>query len=246
MIDDLSLTLGHSKKEMETIWGKTKDIGQVKRWSNNEDLDKNFELAEEAFIASAIIRGRFHQLVAIENGIPYQYHPIRKHIVLKSKKEDRYKFSASMKYLMEILINSAWVEKHPIDRISLWANNIAKISSARRVGRLQSLLDQQNELDDEDALNLAFRAAKELKLRIYSQKMVDKLNVSMIAGSFLAGGITNNPWVGGGLGALSLINYFIEKDKTIGQRISEEITLRDRPLRDLAKAQPGCLDLYED
>ena len=44
---------------METIWGKTKDIGQVKRWSNNEDLDKNFELAEEFFESSIRLNDDF-------------------------------------------------------------------------------------------------------------------------------------------------------------------------------------------
>lgn len=246
MIDDLSVALGHSKTEMETVWKRTKDIIQVKKWSRDEDLDKCFEIAEEAFIASAILRGRFHQLIAIENGSPYQYHPIRKHIVIKPKKGFRYEFSTSLKYLIEILVNSPWKEKHPIDRISLWADNISKVSKARREGRLRSLLNQQNELDEDDALKVALNIAKELKLRTYSQKNVDSINVSMIVGSTLAGGITNNPWVGVGLGALSMLDYYIGKNKSIAKRIAEELTLRDRPLGDLAKAQPGCLNLYED
>jgi len=246
MIDDLSIALGHSKTEMKTVWEKAKDIGQVKKWSKDEDLDRSFELAEEAFIASSILRGRFHQLVAIENGLPYQYHPIRKHIVIKPEKGFRYKFPISMKYLIEILVNSSWKERHPIDRVSLWAENVSKVSKARREGRLQSLLNQQDELDEDDALKMALNTAKELKLRIYSQKMVDNINVSLMVGSMLAGGITNNPWVGIGLGVLSIADYYIGKEKSMGKRIAEELILREKPLGDLAKAQPGCLDLYED
>ena len=238
-IELLSLIVGISQKKMKCLWDKTHIPSQVLKWSKGEDLDVDFELARDAYVASALLRGKFHESLASKTDLSYQNHPLRQHIVAELRKGNRHRIPEPLKFLVSIIVASAWKEKKPIKQVSLYAENAIKARQSCRLLQLDQRFFRYQKLDAEEAKKIAIDTAKELKFRIYpkiDEEIIDFTNM-LTKGSIEY--ILNLWWLDLlGIGSDSIL-WHIEKRKSLGKRIMEKITLIDAPLGEMATEHSG-------
>lgn len=243
MIDGLSPILEVSSKDMKNLWKKTINLQQVKRWSQGQNLNSDFELAQDAFVASAILRGRFHEFISSQKGWQLMHHPIRQHILAPLPENTDYVFSIPepLEYLVNIIAHSAMEEQNPKDKVSRWTDNILKTRRSYLSGKIEF---NQKELDKKDPEDIAIETVQKLQLRLYSRSTEKYLRSAITLGSPITIGIALFPWgllgtlLGAGIGAgVSILEMKMEKP--LSERILEGWTLTKGNLRKLATSPAG-------
>lgn len=254
IIPNLSLALDVSQEKLRALLIKTRDPVQVKKWSEGQDLSRDFYLAREAYVASSILRGKFHEEIASVQHIGRTRHPIRKYVPIDidpSHVVNEYAYPTALNYLVNIINKNALKETNPNDRISLWVDNISLARDAYQQRKLDDAFYWDQNLDEIEILKIIEATVDKIGLRLYRKCLVDIFEYIAIVGIGLAEGAVisyfNIPWLSATLGVSSPVGYTIwrlEKGKEIGKYLAEMATKslrKEDSLRDLAKAPPGLV-----
>ncbi len=252
-IDVLSHVFDVSKKTMVNLWEKTKNKSQVILWSEGADHDDDFELAKDVYIASAILRGLFHEKDAFETERSCQHHPLRQHMLthpildeiapLDKKRPTRHTFTDPMKYLVSLIVTAPWKEEKQIDRVILWRENIKKVKLACMLNKIDPRFSIHTEISDEDSILLAIDTARDLKLRIYPKNYEKYIGYARTLFMGCLGFISQPWWFGPTLMTIDLGMQILEKENPFGRKICENRYLKNKRLDELAKAQAGQIDI---
>jgi hypothetical protein len=253
MIKFLSPTLDVADEKLKNILINTRNPIQVKKWSEGYDRNADFELAREAYVASAILRGKFHEEVAYEKREGTMRHPIRQYMPIKSDKSKVTAFNStlSLNLLVNIINKNSLIEKNPKKRTSLWIENIAKVREAYLNETLDESFYRDLKLEEEQAFKVVENTVEKLKLRLYPKYFEDIFEFMTIVGINTSIGFSsiylNLPWeFSAGVG--STIGYGIwryeNETESFGRSLAERaerLARKENSLRDLAKAPPGLV-----
>ena len=230
----------------------TKNKSQVVLWSEGADHNGDFELAREAYVTSAIIRGLFHEKDAFEKGRSCHHHPIRRHMISHPirdliapqdlRKVTEHHFTDPMKYLVSLIVTAPWKEKGQINRVSLWTENTNKVKSACLLNKLDPRFFECTEIDDKDAKRLAIDTAKDLKLRIYPKYYEEYIEYAETLFMECLGYIIC-PWLVPAAKAFEIGVKHLEKENPFSRKICEKIYSRDKRLDELTRVQAGQIKL---
>ncbi len=241
MIDELALVLKVQSNDLRTLWTKTTDLQQVKNWSRGQGLDTDFELARDAFMAAAILRGRFHDFIASQMQWQIMHHPIRQHILIPLSKGTGYRIPEAVEYLAQIIANSAMKEQKPKDRILSWTENIRATQEAYCQNVIPEIVNP--ELRQEKALELAIKTAKKLQIRVYPRSLENQLEWAMMSGATLVTSLLGLwivfPWGALAGGVIGVGAWISGMSKPWGKRAAQALKLTTGHLRELATSKPG-------
>ncbi len=225
MIDELSFILQISSEDLEQLWKKTTDIHQVKIWSQGKNLGEDFELARDAFIASAVLRGKYHYNVASLQGWDIMPHLIRQHFDIPYSKGEKYEIPWASEYLSHLLFNSAMMEEKPVDRITHWVENIHKTQEAYLHNEIPEL--DNTKFDENEGYEQSQFIAKKLKIRFYSNLLDRQIDAAIRAGTLFTSGIIGLyiaiPWTIIPIAAGGIFEIIKDK-KQLGKKIAEILT----------------------
>lgn len=242
MIEELSLILDITESDLRTLWDKTKNTQQLELWSRGKCLDTDFEVARDAYIASAILRGRYHDELANRMDWWRMHHPIRHNILPPIFEANAYCTSQALNGLVTIIITAAMEEQKSEDRIGCWVENTIHSKDAFLHGQMGDIV-ASDEIGGK-AVDVAIKKAKQLKIRVYPKslpKYIDMIiGTSAFLGSVTGAVMIHQPWLGllaGGAGAAASI-YGTMKG-SMGLKIAEAFTMTDGHLRQLANSKPG-------
>jgi hypothetical protein len=240
-IPQLSNILNCPKSELVEILRRSRDLKNVEYWSKQRPNTDDFKLLSQAYLVSALLRGRYHDHIAEAEGIDILHHPIRDLILPKKKVQMAFMPTNTEMYLISMILSGALVEKEPKDRLSLWAEGVIKARNG--VARQRIVLSQRD--NDEVAKEVAMEAAKTIDLRLYSNlraSCFDALSAMLIDG-FVS--LVLCPWAGIPPAAALPVGPVIVADmrlkgyKGLGDEAASKLSQRRGHLRDLTEAIPG-------
>lgn len=244
MIDELALILKVQSNDLKTLWTKTTDLQQVKNWSQGRNLDSDFELTRDAFIAATILRGRFHDFIASQMQWQIVHHPIRQHILIPLSEGTGYRIPETVEYLAQIIANSAMEEQNPKDRILCWTENIQVAQEAYCQNVIPEILNP--ELRQEEARDLAIKIAKKLQIRVYPHSLGNQLEWAIVLGTTLATSLLGLwivfPWGALAGGVIGVGAWISGISKPWGRRAAQALKLTTGHLREFATSKPGRIE----
>lgn len=241
IINELALVLKVESNDLRTLWEKTTDLRQVKSWSQGKNLDSNFELVRDAFLAAAILRGRYHDYIANQMKWHYMHHPVRQHILVPATEGTEYRIPEATNNLMNIIINGAMEERKPEERVACWVENLRRARLVYHQGLIRQIDDPQ--LEGVKAEDTAINIAKKLDLRVYPHSLEKQLDWGIVSGTTVVatvlGSLVNFPW-GTLAGAVVSLGVGISGiSKPLGRRATQALKLTRGNLRELATSEPG-------
>lgn len=170
------------QKDLLTIYEKTTSLDQVRTWANSSEHTEEIQLVENAFAISALIRGRYHDLLAFAEGRQILHHPFRQYILDDLKFSQHVKATEAQRILVLIILSSALAETNIHARINRWANNIIEARNAL----VESRLDIDN-MGGIDPLQEIYERSKLAGLRFpetLTVRFLDKFITSLYGTSF--------------------------------------------------------------
>jgi hypothetical protein len=231
-IPQLGKVLGIAPEELVKIWELSGDRRFISELINRRRESDKFRAIRDAYVASSLLRGRYHEYAAEESSAQILSHPIRQPVLRDLRRGDSIPIliSNTERYLASIALAGAFAERKHEARVSSWAENIVTLRHARE----QINLDPKDR--DETARDTAIDAAKKFGVRVHSRRLETFLDVGVGLGSSALTSFVLSPWesmaVGSAMSALSA------KQK-IGQKIARTLTtMRGRLIR-LSRMVPG-------
>jgi hypothetical protein len=247
MTPELSLILNIDEKDLKTLWVKTKDYNQLRAWSSGKQHDSDFEAARDAYVVSAILRGRYHD--AVYNKLDWwkTHHPIRDNVLPPTSEATGYRISEALCHLNAIIISSAMEEKRSQARIETWAENLITLRNASTSDEIKNLMT--SDVEGNKAIDLAIKKAKELRLRVYPKSLSKLLDGVVVGVSSVIGGspwyiAIHEPWLATGLSITgtalgAAASYYGLVRTSLGLRFTEKLFLTDKHFYALANLRPG-------
>ena len=111
---------------LEEVWRRSREDGDVRAWSRGKRHDCYFEKACEAYFVAALIRGRYHLVVAGKKHQIMQ-HPFRARIAESLRPAQKYRLLRPV-YVLGCLLAGAAIRQRSLNtRISVFADNLRKI-----------------------------------------------------------------------------------------------------------------------
>jgi hypothetical protein len=236
----VALVLGISEREARRLLQESRDLRAIQRYAAGGRNTESFAALCDAFVASALIRGRFHDRVAHLAGHQILHHPIRSGVLPLGTSEGGETFLASeAEFIFANIIVAGTLEQAERERIGWWASTVA---SARRHW---TQLELARSVEDEpfssrrQAERRAFAAAEKLEIGV-SRKLDHALEWSF---KLLPVGLSLIlvPWETIPLELIAIT----AGDRAIGgfsRSIAAHVTKRTARLQDLAQAGPGRLE----
>ena len=235
-LEDLSWLcdlLNVSRDTLMEAQRQSTSASNVKGWSKGKGGDVA-ELAGQAFLASTLARGKYHEYFARANDLTLIAHPIRDSITSRTSKQQPLRAANSENRFVEILIGSALLERTPRGRIDLWTENILRARLAIQ-SRAIALPDTVLPSDADDH---AFTAARKISIAGAAKWKRDVLNFCVSANISALGTVLLGPW--GAVAGLSLVAYKIARGKTLGETLALSATT-DRNFRRIGNSVSGKL-----
>lgn len=161
----IAKVLDVSEEEVRRSWSLTTQESFVANLTTRRPDSDQFRLIRDAFVVSALLRGRYHDYAAEDSEIQILSHPIREPILRRFSSASRISIEVSNteRYLANIAVAGAFAEKSHEARVALWVENVLKL----RCGRDQVNLGQKDR--DETARDTAVEAARRFDIRIHSR-----------------------------------------------------------------------------
>jgi hypothetical protein len=243
MLEELSLILGITKDDLRTLWEKSKNREQLKLWSRGKCLDTDFEAARDAYIASAILRGRYHDELANRMDWWRMHHPIRYNILPPIPEANAYCASQALDCLVMIIITAAMEERKSRDKIGCWVENTICSKDAFLHGGMRDIL-ASDEIGSK-AIDVAIKKAKELKIRVYPKSLPKYFELAIVGttgvlSQVMGAVMIHQPWLSFLAGSLgTAASAYGAVKGSLGLKITEAFELSDGHLRQLADSKPG-------
>lgn len=260
MVSTLSPILCVSETKLKNLLIETRDPAQVKKWSEGHDLNRNFDLAKEAYVASAILRGKFHEKISVVQGKGGIRHPIRGYLPIETDAPEitEYTCPKALEFMINIINKHALIETTPEDRINHWINNILKIRNAYVRKNLDNAFYWDQNFENHEVFKIVMGTIDKFELIMHRKPLEDKFETMVMAG--IGAGIAlssyclNLPWAVDPLSTIVIAGLSsaasdcvirrLEKKKDIGRSLAEKIeklTRNEDSLYNLATASPGLV-----
>ena len=186
----ISKVLDVPEEELNKINSKSTNLDTVVKWFKSKRKSK-IELPQSAWMLAGMMRGKYHQFLAREEGLQLLQHAFRKGMSVRRKTISVERVNNSESHFINIVIASALTEKNPDKRVVAWLNNIenARLAILRQIIPLPSCDVEST------AESLAFDAAKKIGIPSYSAAFSRFLDwtVSVTLGTAIAYGVA--PWI---------------------------------------------------
>ena len=243
MLEELSVILGITENDLRILWEKSRNTEQLKLWSKGKCLDTDFEAARDAYIASAILRGRYHDELANRMDWWRMHHPIRYNILPPILEANAYYASQAFDYLIMIIITAAMEERKSEDRIGCWVENTICSKDAFLDGGMSEVM-ASDEIGGK-AIDAAIKKAKQLKIRVYPKSLPKYIELTIVGttgvlSQVLGAVMIHQPWwasLATNVGMAASMYGTVKG--SLGLKITEAFTLREGHLRQLAESKPG-------
>jgi len=196
LFDDIYLPhvaqiLGISQPEASVLHSRSNNPEELSRLIAKRDRD--FEQMTRAYVASTIIRGRYHEEVARLSGLQLVRHPLRgvlsKVRTMRPVAEVRVQEAAWC--LACIVLYGAVKQWRLEDRLRCWADNVSRVRRFLRRGGLQL-----GEGTSHAAVDAAFLVARHAGVQIVNSRLDDLLEIVFGLGIGVLSSILLSPWVG--------------------------------------------------
>jgi len=230
----IALLLGVSEAELNRINILSENESTVRQWVKTNLAGEDAKLANDAYVAAALIRGRLHEYLASGSNLHLAAHPFRKPIERSLKSGRVEPVYNSEEYFVKIIIGSAFRETTEERRVKSWVENIARARASIQLGALA--LPQA--AVDSDAERLAADAARNCRISASYSRIRRELEgaaAMMIGGLFTLG---VSPWAGP-LGPIAAASYRHYRGVSMGDDLAGFLIDTRRRFRRLARSVPG-------
>lgn len=125
----LAKALDLDKKDLVRVQQASTNPVVVQRWIGSQK-GGDFEIARDAYVLAALLRGRYHDAVTELSGGQISHHPIRRGILNRTAAatgQNQYVVSSTENFLAYILIQAAWRERGLKARAHRWATSVASV-----------------------------------------------------------------------------------------------------------------------
>lgn len=228
-ISAMAAVLGVTESDLHEIHQQSTIPKTVKTWAKGRGGDAA-QLADDAYVLSSLIRGKFHEYMARDSDVQLAAHPSRVVIAGPTKAGIALPPTNSSQYFVRLLIGSALRERDN-RRIPTWRQNVVKARSALSLGAVQL-----PDLPESDAEALAIRVARRLQIEVSPQWQRRLLSFALESNLTVCSVLVFGPWaisVAGGVRLYKLVR---------GRSLADEITaavIPDRDFHQLARLVPG-------
>ena len=254
-IPELALMLNCARGEIEQIYVRSCDLREVEHWSREQPSSEDFQLVTNAFVISALLRGRYHDHLAEAESLQILHHPFRNLVLPPQKEDSAFMLSNTEGYFTSIILASALGESTVEQRISNWAQNVVKSRAAVRMGAV----DLSQKASHSVAEDLAMKAVKQLNLRVHPRRVAKSLDLlldALVTGTAGCLSFALIVWTGGPLyvsvpiaaaadvafkGAVKRVT-----GESPGEKAASLLYGRSGRLHDLANAAPGRIQGRRD
>lgn len=231
--------LGIPKVDLASICLRARDPREAAHFAHEPDTDQA-RMLSDAFVLSALIRGRYYNYVAQQAGWQILHHPVRSAVLPPLPRGSRNAFPLpnSAYYLSNVLLAAAFAESSPERRVALWAENVHKA----RMAVLSDEVELPQKPSDDSALSTAVDAAKRIGITAYPRRtsiiLDEVLNLTLAVG---VGALTSFLLMGWESLSASMIAYGVSREITRRKKLGERVLglAETRRLRDMATLGPG-------
>jgi hypothetical protein len=105
----------------------------IRQYSTGTGNRNDYRLTVSAYVASALIRARYHDSVARLLGRQVLHHALREPLFTWTNRAEIYGASNAETYLAAIVVTSAFATRKLEDRIDWWVSNLQKVSQKVRL-----------------------------------------------------------------------------------------------------------------
>lgn len=237
-IPQMSKILCVDEPELEKMWKLSCKPKFLDDYAKHKIDREKYKTLKDAYIVSALIRGRYQDNVAASSKTQILHHPLRRQPSLykpTSVAQTEYGISNVEIYLSSIILAGAYAEKDPKKRVSCYAENVSKAKIAVK----KEKIDTRQKDSNDTALDIAIKSAKELKIRAYPKWVENAIDIGLNLGVLSLSSFVLSPWASL---PLELFTYAVTKKINVAQKSSELLFNRKKRLRDLARSMPGRIE----
>jgi len=233
-IPHISRLLGYELRELKRIERMSQDEHNVRRWVKTNLKGEDARIAWDAYVATALIRGRFHEYVAGRNNLHLSGHPLRRFVQRPLTPGRLLPVFNSEEYFVKAIIGSAMLETTSDRRAKAWVDNLvkARASIERRAISLPRVAV------DADAERLAAEAARACGISASYSRVRRELEVATALGLTGLLTISVSPWAGP-LGPITTAAYRQYRGASVGEDLARFLLDTKRRFRQLAGTVPG-------
>ena len=194
----LGTVLEVPKNHLLKILEASKRPAVLRRWVREQN-GEDFKIARDAYVLSALFRGRFHDTVAELEGRQILHHPLRRPLLKKTPNSLQRSFgiSAVETRLGHIVLGAAWKERGLKSRSQRWASNLLIVRNELANWSKKDFDTVSASAAENKAVEIAHRAGIKVEPK-WVERVVD------LAVGFGAGALTHflfSGWIGSAIGA---------------------------------------------
>ncbi len=245
-IPELSRILGCEESNLRKVHSLSKKTKNAERWIRDRRASEEAELAERAWLLSAIVRGRFHEYFASESGLHLVAHPLGQFVSmgLDSQAGPMRKPTNSKKFFVNAIIGSALIQSGRRDgRVRTWVENLVK---ARSGGNRFKFPEMSCRKDAEEHAALVAHQLRITESSALARRAIDYVAaIGVSVTGLVAVGIA--PWLSLATipaGPAATLSYRYIFDESVGDTFSRVVWRTRRRFRKLGRQAAGRIERY--
>lgn len=240
-IPTIARLTGAKEEELVRLHSMTKVPKIVRGWQKRGLRDEASRLANRAYLISALIRGKFHEFIAQDEGLQLISHPFRKFVQAKLPKAREVLVSNSEQYFVKMIVGAAIRETSRRRRVGKWLSTIENARKAIDAKRIY--LPNASTISDGE--KRAAQAVKEIGLCTTPKlaRSAFELVLKLAGGALVSIALT--PWVGP-IVPVALWAYEFNRGHGIGDKLARSAFDTKRRFAKLAKTIPGRIERHWD
>jgi hypothetical protein len=197
-MDYIARILNIDIKEAMDLHTRSTDPSELDNLIRQQTYD--YWLMAKAYLASAIIRGRYHEEVSRATGLQILHHPLRKIVTMTgTQKPIEFEMTNTAEFLARLIVIGAARQKSLRQRLDCWIENVMKVKMVlnRRVVGLE------RRPTDNAAVESAVLVARQAAIEVSSRHLDRFIGIFASLGIGALTAIFLEPWLGvpAGVGA---------------------------------------------
>ena len=196
-LHELALILGLEQEFLQEVWSQSGNAKTVAHWAADFPDTADFRAARDAYVVSALIRGRYHDYIASKHRQQIIHAPFRDRPEilgrLSSKPGIEFKVANTEWYLANIVVANAFGIVGLRRRIRRWLQTVQKL---RLVNLSEDPLDLRPRASEDGSLTAAVRAARRVGVRTRGNLVDEALQASFDTGSGILTSWCLQGWAG--------------------------------------------------
>jgi len=236
-IPSIASAVGCSERQLREVHKLTQDEATVRRWLKSDLATDDARLASDAYFISALIRGRFHEQMAVEADLQLAAHPFRRSVGRALRKQAEDAVYNSEEYFAKAIIGSSLMETTWDRRVSAWSQNISK---ARRAISLRQIALPDATVDS-DAERCAAEAARACGISASYSRLHREMEFAVALGLGKLVSVVVFPW-SLLLAPLVVVGYRHLRGVSAGEDLAKLSMDTTRRFKRLARSFPGRIE----